>query len=90
MLLTGLSVFFEDRKQRVVVNGIVKEHLNINSAVPKGTVLEPIFFSIMLNDIKWVHPMNQLVTFADDMTLGIPGKEDGDTYCVEVDNINVW
>ena len=30
--------------------------------------------------------MNKLVTFADDMTLVIPGKEDGDTSRVEVDN----
>ena len=43
----------------------------------------------MLNDIKSVDSMNQLVNFAD-MTLGIPGKEDGDTSLVEVDNINVW
>ena len=34
--------------------------------------------------------MNKLVTFADDMTLVIPGKEAGDTSRVQVDNINAW
>ena len=82
--------FLEDRKQRVVGDGIVTEYLNINRGVPQGTVLWPVLFSIMVNDIKSVDPMNQLVKFVDDITLGIPGKEDGDTSRVEVDNINVW
>ena len=39
MWLIALSVFFEDRKQRVVVDGIVTKYLNINRGVPQGTVL---------------------------------------------------
>ena len=78
MWLIGLSFFFEDRKQRVVVDGIVTEYLNMNRGEPQETVLGLVSFSIMVNDFKSGDPMNILVKFADDMTLGIPGKEDGD------------
>ena len=44
------------RKQRVVVDAIVTDYLNINRGVSQGTVLGPILFSIMVNDIKVIAP----------------------------------
>ena len=44
--------FLQGRKQRVVVDGIVTDFLNINRGVPQGTVLGPILFSIMVNCTK--------------------------------------
>ena len=44
--------FLQGRKQRVVVDGIVTDYLNINRGVPWGTVFGTILFSIMVNDIK--------------------------------------
>ena len=41
--------FLGNRRQRVVVHGIVTEYLNINRGVPQGTV---ILLSIMVDDIK--------------------------------------
>ncbi len=70
------------------MDGIETEYLNINRGVPQGTVLGPVLFSIMINDmIKTVDPINQLIRFADDMTLEVPGKESGDTSKVELDNM---
>ena len=68
---------------------VLSEYLNINRGVPQGTVLGPVLFFIMVNDIKSVDSINQLIKFADDRTLGIPGKVDGDISRIEVDNINV-
>ena len=34
--------FLQGRKQRVIVDGIVTDYLNINRGVPQGTVLGPI------------------------------------------------
>ena len=44
----------------------------------------------MVNDIKTFNPINQLVRFADDMTLDVPGNENGDTSQAEVYSIQVW
>jgi hypothetical protein len=85
-----LISFLEDRKQRVVVDGIETEYLNINRGVPQGTVLGPVLFSILVNDIKTANPINQLVKFADDMTLEVPVNENGDTSRAEVDSIQTW
>ena len=46
-VVNWIVIFLEDRKQRVVIDGIVTEYLNINRGVPQGTVLGPVLFSIM-------------------------------------------
>ena len=48
--------FLSNRKQRVVVDSFVTEFVSINRGVPQGTVLGPILFSIMANDIRPVYP----------------------------------
>ena len=58
-------------KQRVVVDGITTEYFSINREIPQGSVQGPILFSIMINDIIPVYSHNQIVKFADDITLNI-------------------
>ena len=48
--------FLSGRQQRAVVDDIVTSFLNINRGVPQGTILGPILFSIMVNDINAVSP----------------------------------
>ena len=65
--------FLMGRQQRVVVDGISTSYLSINRGIPKGTVIGPILFLIMINDIKAVNPSgNLLVKYADDISLSIP------------------
>ena len=44
----------------------------------------------MVNDIKPIDHQNELIKFADDMTLEVPGTNEGDTSRIEVDNIIEW
>ena len=44
--------FLIDRKQRVVVDGLETEYVDITRGVPQGTVFGPFLFSLMVNDIK--------------------------------------
>ena len=52
--------FLSQRKQRVVVDGITIEFIDINRGVPQGTVLGPILFSLMVNDIQLADPRRNL------------------------------
>ena len=73
-ILNWLISFISNRKQRVVVDNIITEYINITRGVPQGTVLGPILFSLTINDIKPVSPSSLLVKFADDITVSIPAR----------------
>ena len=67
------SQFSKGLTTEVVVDGISSNYLSINRGIPQGTVVGPILFSIMVNDIKAVNPSsNPLVKCADDISLSIP------------------
>ena len=90
-ILNWLISFISNRKQRVVVDNIITEYIDITRGVPQGTVLGPILFSLMINDIKPVSPSSLLVKFADDITVSIPVRaEDSNIAESEVNSIMEW
>jgi hypothetical protein len=89
-IINWMIDFLKDRKQRVTVDGITTQFLKINRGVPRGTVLGPILFSIMVNDIKPVNPINELCKFADDITIEAPGYDEDDTGAEKVENMKLW
>ena len=91
-VINWLIDFLSNRKQRVAVDGKITEFLDINHRVPQGTVLGPVLFSVMVNDISPVEPNScQLVKFADDISLSIPIREGLiDTSPLEANNLINW
>lgn len=78
-----------DRQQRITVYGVCTEFLDINKAVPQGTALGPVLFSIMLNDQSSVDSGKSLeIKYADDITLRVPVANNNDASTSEVKNIS--
>ena len=75
-----------------MVDGITTEFIDINRGVPQGTVLGPILFFLMVNDIQLADPRrNLLVKFADDSTISIPvSKDSTDATINEVNSVRDW
>ena len=69
-IINWLISFLDQRKQRVVVDGYRTKYVSINRGAPQGTVMGPVLFSILINDIKANNTnKNLLVKFADDITV---------------------
>ena len=77
-IINWIIYFLTSRYQRVVIDGIKTDYLPIIRGVPQGTVLGPILFSIMINDIRPVQDSNLNVKFAEDINIGIKVTDDND------------
>ena len=51
ILVNWVRSFLTNRKQRVKLNGFVSDWQAVNGGVPQGTVLGPILFLVMVNNL---------------------------------------
>ena len=61
--------YLTDRKQKVVINGVESESMNLLHGVPQGSVLGPILFLIYINDLHRCIKYSTTYHFADDTNL---------------------
>ena len=90
-VINWLIDFLSNRKQKVAVDGNRTEFLEF-AGFHRGTVLGPVLFSVLVNDISPVEPNScQFVKFADDISLSIPIREGLiDTSPLEVNKLINW
>ena len=67
-LLQWLESYLRNRKQRVVTEGQCSDWPTVNSGVPQGSVLGPLFLLIYINDITDDLASLPLI-YTDDTTL---------------------
>ena len=67
-LLEWAKSYLKDRRQQVVINGQASEVKMIESGVPQGSILGPLFFLVYMNDIA-DDLQGNIKLYADDVTL---------------------
>ena len=87
-MLNWLKEFLTNRKQIVLVNGFPSEERNVLSGVPQGTVLGPLLFLIMINDMPEYIKFCDISSFADDTKIikTISCQEDSNDMQKDIDN----
>ena len=64
-----ISDYLSNRKQFVRADNFSSETLEITSGVPQGSLIEPLFFCIFINDLPEVLEFSDPYIFADDLKL---------------------
>ena len=84
--------FLNNRKYRVLANGIMSDEQKVISGVPQGTVLASIFFIIMISDIDENLKNSIVRLFADDTRVSakIKSKEDMELLQSDLEAIYEW
>ena len=76
------------RSQRVSINSSLSQMVDINSVVPQGSVLGPLFFIIFMNDLPDKIVNSSCYLFADDSKLpSLPTKPDLQR---DIDHFTEW
>ena len=95
-LLTWISNWLRDRRQRVGINGKYSDWETVLSGVPQGSVLGVILFLIYIMDISngstLIAPHSIISTFADDTKLAqsIHSQQGVDQLQSLLDNLASW
>ena len=79
ILLKFIVNYLQDRKQCVVVGGHKSGIRNVESGVPQGSILGPLFFVLFIDDIfECVSPGTSISLYADDTKIWRKIEEWGD------------
>ena len=84
-----LISFFLNRTHSTKFLNKTSSALSINSSVVQGSVLGPSSFIINASSHKPVHPLNQMIKFADDTYLVIPSSN-RNSLQLELDSLSEW
>jgi hypothetical protein len=87
-----IKSFLQGRQQRVKVGDAFSSWIDVVSGVPEGSVFGPILYDIYVNDMPSVVKFCQIVMYADDARVYIPGNVDNGhgKMVADLENIARW
>ena len=90
-ILHWISNFLTQRKMCVVVEGEKSCHVEVGSGIPQGTVLGPLLFLCLINDLP-ERVDSQIRLFTDDCLLYRPinSMKDHQTLQEDLNNLQKW
>ena len=91
-LAVWIHNFLRDRKQRIIANGAISSESTGISGVLQGTVLGPLLFLIMFNDIDEKVLNSCVSVFADDtrITKVVKCEEDAEELQKDLESLYDW
>ena len=92
-LLKFLTNYLNDRHQCVVIENIFSDYEHVKSAVPQGSILGPLLFTLFINDISTgISTETNICQFADDTKIWRPMKTELDCNILQkdIEYLNEW
>ena len=82
-LFAVLKDYLRNRRQRVKLNGVLSDCLNVTSGVPQGSLLGPLLFLLYINDLPDCVREALPGLFADDVELFVAYENDTEDPVVD-------
>ena len=92
-LLKFFTDYLRSRKQRVILDNVISESVNVLSGVPQGSILGPLLFVLFINDIYAnIDNDSNIALFADDTKIwrDINSESDCETLQNDINMLSIW
>ena len=91
--LNWFQDYLFNRSQVVNFDGVLSQPQHITYGVPQGSILGPLLFSILINDIDSVLKKSKIILYADDPVIYYGNKYSNhiqEALIIDADNITQW
>ena len=92
-LLKFFTEYLRGRKQRVILDNVISESVDVLSGVPQGSILRPLLFVLFINDIyENINKDSNIALFADDTKIwrDINYESDCETLQNDINTLSIW
>ena len=92
-LLKFFTEYLRSRKQRVVLDNVISESVDVLSGVPQGSILGPLLFVLFINDIYAnIDNDSNIALFADYTKIwrDINSESDCETLQNDINMLSIW
>ena len=90
ILLNWCANFLQNRQQRVLLQSSISSWKPVSAGVPQGTKLGPLFFLVMVNDLRSTLPLYKYVDDCTVFDIFLSSTPESSVLQSELDKITEW